>query len=98
MYDDIDDDYNKPIKIYGAFNDSYIECNSDGDKDKRLSIEEYLNMIRPYLSNMIDDHMDKWKIQLSMKISFISSRDSNETRFLYTNSDNIVIMIAYETD
>ena len=26
------------------------------------------------------------------------SKDSNKTHFLYTNSDNIVIMIGYETD
>ena len=37
----------------------------------------------------------------SMKISLVPSEDSEdfmEIRFLYTNSDNIVIMIGYETD
>ena len=78
LYDDIDDDYYKPEKIYQAFDDSYVEYHSNGDTDKRLSIEEYLNMIKPYLSNMIDDHKDEWKIQLSMKISFVPSRDSED--------------------
>ena len=33
-----------------------------------------------------------------MEINFISSRDSNETRIMLTNSDNIEIMIGNETD
>ena len=33
--------------------------------DKRLSIEEYLNMIKPYLRIIIDDHKDEWKIHFN---------------------------------
>ena len=56
-------------------------------------------MIKPYLSNMINDHnQDEWKIQLTMKIDFISSRDSKETRTMYTKSDNVKIMMGNETD
>ena len=43
----IDEDYYKPIKTNDAFNGNYIEYESKGDKDKTLSIKEYLNMIRP---------------------------------------------------
>ena len=68
-------------------------------------------MIRPYLSDIINDHktygkwkvhsgnkvMDyktqgEWKIQLSMKINFISSKDSDEIRTIHTKSHNIVNM------
>ena len=37
---------------------------SRGDKDKTLSIKEYLNMIKPYLSNKINNHktQGKWKV------------------------------------
>ena len=38
------------------------------------------------------------KIQLTMKINFISSKDSNETRTMHTTSDNIEIMVDNETD
>ena len=38
----IDEDYNKPIKTKGAFDDNYIEYESKGDKDKKLSVKEYL--------------------------------------------------------
>ena len=56
-------------------------------------------MISPYLSDMINDHKTKrgWKIQLTMQISFISSKDSEETRTTHTKSHNIEIMMGTET-
>ena len=57
-------------------------------------------MIEPYLSNMINNHKTKneWKIQLSLTINFISSKDSNEIRTMHTTSDNTEIMIGNERD
>ena len=49
-------DYYEPKRINGAFNDNCVEYESNGDKDQILSIEEYLNMIRPCLSKIKDDH------------------------------------------
>ena len=56
-------------------------------------------MISPYLSNMINDHKTKrgWKIQLTVQISFISSKDSEETCTMHTKSHNIEIMMGTET-
>ena len=51
----------------------YIQYQINGDQDKALSIKEYPNMIKSYLSKIIDDHKDEWKIQLTMKLNFISS-------------------------
>ena len=47
-------------------------------------------MIRPYFSDMINDHkiQDKWKIQLMLAINFISSKDFNEIRTMHTKSDS----------
>ena len=56
LFDEINEDYYKPIKTKGAFNNNYIEYESRGDKDKRLSVKEYLYMIMPYLENMINNH------------------------------------------
>ena len=60
----IDEDYYKPIITKSAFNRDYIEYESKGDKDKILSIKEYLDMIKPYLSNIINNHktQGKWKV------------------------------------
>ena len=43
-------------KTKSAFNGNYIEYQSKGDKDKNLCPKEYLDMIRPYLSDMIIDY------------------------------------------
>ena len=49
---------------------------------------------------MIDDHKAKgeWKIQLTMRIIFVSFTDANETREIHTKSDNTRIMSGIETD
>ena len=49
---------------------------------------------------MIDDRKskDEWKIQLSMRIIFVSFTDSNETREMHAKSNNITIMIGFETE
>ena len=88
------------MKTKSAFNGNYIEYESKGDKDKNLSPKEYLNVIKLYLSDMINDHktQSEWKIQLTMQINFISSKDSEETCTMHTKSHNIEIMIGNETD
>ena len=60
----IDEYYYKPIITNGAFNTNCIQYESKGNKDKILTIYEYLGMIRPYLSNIINDH----KTQVERKI------------------------------
>ena len=73
---------------------------SEGDQDYRLSIDEYLNIIRPYLKDMVDNHKYKgeWKIQLSMRIIFVSFTNANETREMHTKSGNITLMCGVETE
>ena len=57
--------------------------------------------LRVHSSNEVIDYetqFGEWKIQLTMSINFISSKDSDETRNMHTKSDNIEIMIGSETD
>ena len=77
-----------------------MEYESKGDKDKILSVKEYPDMMRPYLSDIINDHKTEgeWKIQLTMTIDFMSSKNSEETRTMRTKNHNIEIMIGNETD
>ena len=95
-----EEDYYEPIKTKFAFDDDYIEYESRGDKDNNLSLVEYLNIIRLYLRDMIDNHKthSEWKIQLIMRINFISSLDKYEFRVVHTKSDNIEIMNGIETN
>ena len=55
---------------------------------------EYLDTIRPYLSNMVNDHktIREQKIQMTMQINFILHKDFKETCTLCTKSHNIEIM------
>ena len=52
----VDEDYYKPIIAKSAFDGNYIQYESRGDKGKNLSIKKYLNMIKPYSSDIINDH------------------------------------------
>ena len=44
----------KPCKFTGSFNSNYVKCTRDDDEDKNLSIKEYLDEIRPYLSDILN--------------------------------------------
>ena len=52
-----DEDYYKPIKTISVFynKNNCIKYESKGDKNKNLSVKEYLYIIRPYLSDLIND-------------------------------------------
>ena len=49
---------------------------------------------------MINDYKARgeWKIQLTIRINFISLKGSKETRTMYTKSRNIEIMMGNGTD
>ena len=68
------------------------------EKDNQLTIYEYFDIIKPYLRDMIDNHKvrGEWKIQLTVRIIFVSFTDANETRVMHTKSDNIEIVSGIE--
>ena len=73
-----------------------------------MSIKEYLDKIRPYLSDRINDlkAQGEWKIELTLTIAFMSSKDSNDYKDdkdsnetnLHIKRNNIEIIIHNETD
>ena len=40
---------NEPVRVSNFWSNNYIEYESNGERSKTLSIEEYWNKIRPYL-------------------------------------------------
>ena len=40
----------------------------------------------------------KWKINLKMKVNFMSSKDNDDKQWMHSKSNNIVIIIGNETD
>ena len=74
---------------------SFIIYESRGDKNKTLSIDEYLNKIRAYLKYIINDLKRKyhtWKIQLTIAINFMSSKDNDEELVIHSRNDNIELI------
>ena len=93
---------------------SYIEYRSKGDRYENLSPKEYLNMIRPYLRDLINDHktpmkltdnvnnndskFGERKIQLVMLNDFISSKNFEEIRSIYSASNNKETFMGSDID
>ena len=79
---------------------NYIEYESNGDRNKTLSNEEYLNNIRPYLKDTTKNpkKSDTWKIKLTIATNFISSKDNDGERVIHSKSDNIEITINEKAD
>ena len=97
----IGEDYYKPIIVNGAFGNNYIRYESKGDKDKVLTVNKYLDMIRSHLVDMINDHKIKgeWKVQLTAAIDFISPNwVLMRLVIMRIKSENIKIMIGSKTN
>ena len=67
-----------------------------------LSNEEYLNNIRPYLKDTINNpkKSDTWKIKLTIATNFICSKDNDgeRVRVIHSKSDNIEITVNEKAD
>ena len=84
----------KPARVRKFWSNNYIECKSNDGRNKTLSVEEYLNKLRPYLKNINNlNQSNTWKIQLTIANNFISSIDNDEERVMHSKIGNIEIMI-----
>ena len=63
-------------------------------KATEIEVKHDLKNIRPYLKKMINDFQepDTQKIQLTLAINFVSSKDNDEEQVMHSKSDNIKIM------
>ena len=71
-YEKKEQSYYKRVRVNNFWSNSYIEYKSNSDKNRILSVEEYLDKIRPYLKDIITDlkKSDTLKIQLTITIIF----------------------------
>ena len=66
--------YYKPILVKSSFKDNYKYYESRGEKSKNLFVEQYLDAIKPYLRDLINNHkVNKnkskvWKIHVQIQI------------------------------
>ena len=77
LFNGIDEDYYRPIRTKNAFNGNYVQYESKEDKDKSLSPKEYLDMIRQYLSDIINNH----KTPKNLRVHSINEVIDYETQF-----------------
>ena len=63
LFEQQEQDYYKPKRVNNFSNNNHIEYESNGDKNRNLSLDEYLNKIEPYLRNIIIDlpNSGTWK-------------------------------------
>ena len=94
------ENYYKPVRVNNFWSNNYIEYESNGDRNKTLSVEEYLNKIRPYLKDIINnlEKSGTWKIQLTIANNFISSIDNDEEHVMHSKNDNIEIIMNDKAD
>ena len=55
LFEQAEKDYYKPKRINSFWNSNYIEYDSNGDKNRNLSLDECLNKTEFYLRNIIID-------------------------------------------
>ena len=87
------------LLIKTGFDNNYLEYMSNDNNS--LSFSEYLELIKPYLYDLINVYKAKgeWKLQLSAEISFVLQKPgSNEMRTMYTRSTPEEIIIGSETE
>ena len=91
LFEQEEEDYYKVKRVSRFWNNNYSEYASNNDKNKNLSLDEYLKKIKTCLRNIIFDlqSSDTWKIQLIIAINFIFSKDTEQERVMYSVSDNI---------
>ena len=95
-----EENYCKPVKVSNFWSNNYIEYKTNGDRNKTLSVEEYLTKIRPCLKDIINNlkKSNTWKIQLTIANNFISSIQNDEECVMHSKSNKIKIMINNEAD
>ena len=76
----------KPILINTGFTNNYLEYGSEGSNS--LSFTEYLDLIKPYLEDLINEKKNKGEWKLT---------NSDETRLMHTRSDPEEFMSGNET-
>ena len=89
-----EEDHYKPVRVNNFWGNNYTEYKSSGDRNKKVSVEEYLNKISSCLKEIINlKKSDTWKIQLTIANNIISSIDNDKKGVMHPNSDSMEIIL-----
>ena len=73
----------KPVRVSNFWSNNYTEYESNSDRSKPLSTEEFLNKISQYLKGIIDN---------------LKKSDNDEEHVMHSKTGNIEIIIDDEAD
>ena len=64
------------MRVVNFWNNNYIEYERKNGRNKNLSVQEYLNKVKPYMGDIIIDlkKYGTWKVQLTLAINFVSPK------------------------
>ena len=63
-----EEDFYKLVRVGNFLSNNYMERESDCDRNIALSLEKYLNKVRPYLKEINNlKKSDTWKFQLTIQ-------------------------------
>ena len=68
LFEHEEEDYYKPVRVGNFWSNNYMEYKSNDDRNKTLSVEEYINKIKPYLKDI--KKSDTWKIKIAIANNF----------------------------
>ena len=76
----------------GSFNNSYIQYESmkDEGKDKTLSVEKYLDGIKPYLRDTLNDHKTQGEWRIHSGDTIIKQETQSEWKIQLTIAINFI--------
>ena len=83
-----DENYYKPIITNGAFNSKYIQYESMGCK--KISVKEYIDVIRPYLIDRINNHKTQGKWRIHSGNTIIEHKTQVELKIQLTMEINFI--------
>ena len=80
MKNEEEESYDKSERISNFWIITYFEYKDNSDKSKTLSLKEYLDKIKPYLKDIINNlkKSGMWKIPLTIACNLISSTDNDK--------------------
>ena len=79
--------------VRNFYSNNYIRYDSNGENNKTLAVKQYLDEIKPYFKDIINNLKKSY-----IAVNFMSSKDTDEEHVMHSASGNIEIMINDKTD